>query len=182
MPQIILIDNDIPALPRTNEAAVDADLEEAIDRQADPVLSINTVGLLQNLQGQPDTLRLTAARLPPLQLAREIATFAWVDAFFGKLSGIETALNCICEAIESLDISRLEVVTTVVSRPVNISVQDGSPGPEIFAGGWVLFHDAAGNVGQRSYIFTNNQRHVSDLPNATGYTYHLMPGFDVTFT
>lgn len=171
-----------PPEPATTEAAVDDALQRAINAQTDPESSINTSGLLGVLRTEPNSWLTTEGRRAPLLLARDISLFAWVDYGMSQLRQSREALQCICRELERMNGPRMEVVSTITDRPVNISVSDGSPGPEIYAGGWVLFHDVDGNVGQRSYIFTQNQRHVSDLPNATGYTYHLMPGFTATFS
>ncbi len=111
-----------------------------------------------------------------------IQASAAIPSYQGLLNNIFEQLDCICQAIQNLNVARLQVVSTVTVRPVNIGLSVGAPGPDIFAGGWVLFHDAAGNVGERSFIFADNQRHVSDIPNATGFTYHLLPGFTVIFS
>lgn len=146
-----------------------------------PTENVNGVNFDTQLDQYPTALDNLPGLMRRMEAIRTAQTMAFMPAAIGQLNSIREAIECVCEAIGQSG-TRLQVVTEVLSRPVNISVQDGSPGPEIFAGGWVLFQDEAGNVGERSFIFTNKQRHVSDIPNAVGYTYHLMPGFDVAFT
>lgn len=147
-----------------------------------PVNPLNPVAVEQRLRNWLPSIDKNPAlmrRLTSNLVYQAAANFPLFISTFQEMVG---KLTCICEALQNQPEERLTVVSTVTDRPVNISVSDGSPGPEIYAGGWVLFHDADGNVGQRSFIFTNQQRHVSDLPNATGYTYHLKTGFTATFT
>lgn len=183
MPIIIdIVGNDGP-----DEGAVQTNVDSFFswwqnNIPSNPTNYLNGFSASSEVHAYPPMLEKNPALLRPVLSTLIIQATAAIPAYAGLLRSIFEQLDCICNAIQALNVARLQVVSTVTDRPVNIAITEGSPGPDVFAAGWVLFHDAAGNVGERSFIFSDNQRHVSDLPNATGFTYHVLPGFTITFT
>lgn len=147
-----------------------------------PLGPLNPVAVEQRLRDWLPSIDNNPALLRRLTSNLVYQAAANMPLFLSTLQNIEARLACICENSENPPDNRLTVVSTIVSRPQNISISFGAPGPDIVRAGWVLFEDSFGNVGQRSFIIADNQRHVADIPNAVSYTYHVETGFDVTFS
>lgn len=168
------------------EGAVEAEIDQIGDIFINelsplPTVPLNPVAVEQRLRNWLPSIDNNPALLRRLTSNLIYQSAANMPLFLSTLAGIEAKLACICEALGNQPGPGITVVSTIVSRPVNVSVTSGLPGPDIVRAGWVLFQDSYGNTGQRSYIITANQVHVSDIPNAVSYTYHVETGFDVTF-